>query len=699
MFSHLFLYFFHKILNLPKTPKIYLIYYKKIGGFAMKKIIFTLFTLFVFSQSVYAIEVFPQNENEVNKEAYDLININEMWEEGYTGEGINVAILDTGLGYSENNNLHQEFNRSNIEPMIDCTFALSNCRTSEFEDSEKTNSHGTFIAGLIASQHNNFGMKGIAPNVNIFPIKIKNEELNPMNEEYMYDALQYIYEYNSQVSSEEDKIHIINISQSYPESTRITNTLRNLYYDQNVLIVAAGGNHGVGWDTTLNQVTYPANLDFVIGVANVNNDGSRFFGFDNPLVGSHTSEGGSLVGNGLEIAAPGVNLWSTITEQVKEDKHLGYYYMQNFGTSFSAPIVTGYLALLKEQFPNDTAQQLWDKIMVNTVPRPSDLNEGEIGYVEYGNGILQAVPYGKKFAVGTLQNTNFYTIPYDSVDYLVSDNIPSQNTLLDVYLEWNDVQTKTEGEQSIDWLKVKIEENTYYWVKQNEVIQGETVEDDPRKPIFRIDPDISKEINYMKNGFWEIERPRWYQNSFYATLNFGDIDARFDYHPNMKAYETLRSMQNGKFYDSELLTNEREELFSIKNTKFLLKEGGVHPYKGTSDYQRLDLLNQYNLAFEDAMGQTYFVPVWSHTPLEFDLVAQTIKPSSTDFVHVNGYFSEYSRLYGLKPTSEFSDLGPYYLSSETQIAIVQNDGNLLNHNFLTDIESYLGNTELTLVSY
>ena len=182
--------------------------------------------------------------------------------------------------------------------------------------------HGTFIAGIIgATKDNLVGVAGIAPGVTIAPIK-------------------------SYASSETDfAAQAAGIYAAVDE------------YHCDILNIAAAGNSGD------NQLLYPASYDGVISVSSVDKD----------LVLSATSNRNDHV----FVAAPGVGVYSL--------GRLPGTVTLSSGTSFAAPVVAGVAALLKEAWPQMTAND-FREILKNSC---KDLSTK--GYdIYYGWGLVQA---------------------------------------------------------------------------------------------------------------------------------------------------------------------------------------------------------------------------------------------------------------------------------------------------------------------
>ena len=211
------------------------------------------------------------------------------------GEGIRVAILDTGI--SDHTDLITAWKKDNA---INCS--------SDPTWEDKGSGHGTHVAGIIAGSDNDFGVVGVAPNCEIIPIKVLDDS-GAGNYESIEKGLRNAINMN---------VDIINMSLG--SSTAPPETLHDLIRQavaQGIVIVAAAGNDA-------HAVNYPARYDEVIAVAALDQNG---------CLATFTSKDETV-----DIVAPGVDIYST---------YLHNEYCKMSGTSQASPFVAGICALIK----------------------------------------------------------------------------------------------------------------------------------------------------------------------------------------------------------------------------------------------------------------------------------------------------------------------------------------------------------------
>ncbi|MDO8947312.1 MAG: S8 family peptidase [Desulfocapsaceae bacterium] len=211
-----------------------------------------------------------------------------------TGSGVRVAILDSGIDYT-----HQEL-VMNYKGGWDFVFNDDD----PYDDS--WNSHGTHVAGIIAAAANGSGVVGVAPNAEIYALKVLDGA--------GFGLLSWIIEGIEWAI--ENKIDVVNVSIGGPHSVALQEAC-DAAYNAGVLLLAAAGNTYGG------DVTFPAAYDSVIAVTGTDSADQR--GLFAPF------------GPQIELAAPGVTINSTSVND-------GYAVLS--GTSQGAPHVSGLAALV-----------------------------------------------------------------------------------------------------------------------------------------------------------------------------------------------------------------------------------------------------------------------------------------------------------------------------------------------------------------
>lgn len=256
-----------------------------------------------------------------NSTGLDAIGADKAYALGYSGENVNVAMIDKDLPYNKHKDLLGKVTLD--EALFDYS-----------------GNHPTHVAGIIAAKKSNnndiLNMHGVAYNANIFAYHVLADIAKPNFVNVDSSAL------------------IVN--ESFGPETFLSETasiaqksLNNDLVREGKLIIHAAGNMGkLEWKGLMNGYKEDTKNGF-IGVSSINSlvssKSPKFLRYDTNLAG------------GLKknfIVAPGNNINSTFP--------LNGYKTQD-GTSMAAPYVTGTAALVQEACPYLTGKQIGDIIL------------------------------------------------------------------------------------------------------------------------------------------------------------------------------------------------------------------------------------------------------------------------------------------------------------------------------------------------
>ncbi|AEA46907.1 Subtilisin [Archaeoglobus veneficus SNP6] len=165
-------------------------------------------------------------------------------------------------------------------------------------------------------------LRCFAPNHNLYAVKV----LNRLGSGWLSDIIAGM---EWAVNNDMD---VISMSLGTSTYSAIFEEACNATYNAGLVIVAAAGNEGDG-NLSTTETSYPAAFDSVIAVgATDENDSVAYFSNTGPY---------------LELAAPGVNIYSTLpTYRVTLSNTYGYDYGTLSGTSMACPHVAGVAALI-----------------------------------------------------------------------------------------------------------------------------------------------------------------------------------------------------------------------------------------------------------------------------------------------------------------------------------------------------------------
>ncbi|SFR80468.1 S8 family serine peptidase [Anaeromicropila populeti] len=164
--------------------------------------------------------------------AAEVIHLRWAHERNYLGQGIGVAVLDTGI--SKHPDFVQQGNR------IAAFYDAVNGRKEIYDD----NGHGTHVSGILAGDGSDSrGMYcGIAPYSNIISVKVLNHRGNG-EIAHVLDGLNWVLENKIKYN-----IRIVNISVGTTTKTQLDEFSAlvrgvNEVWDSNIVVVVAAG-HG-----------------------------------------------------------------------------------------------------------------------------------------------------------------------------------------------------------------------------------------------------------------------------------------------------------------------------------------------------------------------------------------------------------------------------------------------------------------------
>ncbi len=239
-----------------------------------------------------------------------------------TGQGVTVAVLDTGLAP------HPDF-RGRVAAFKDCIQG----RQRAYDDS----GHGTHVAGIAAgSGRMSKGiLAGIAPEAKLVIVKVLNDK-GEGDMEQILDGLRWTYE-----NWERFGVRIVNISvgaKDNMDQTKETVLIEEVekLWDAGLIVIVSAGNFGPEAGT----VAIPGTSRKVITVGAVTGNG-KGIGYS----GQGPTEACVVK---PEVMAPGYQIISCNNISNMKQKP----YTVKSGTSMAAPVVSGAAALLLSKYPD-----------------------------------------------------------------------------------------------------------------------------------------------------------------------------------------------------------------------------------------------------------------------------------------------------------------------------------------------------------
>ena len=266
---------------------------------------------------------------QLDKSAF-AINSPAFWNSNYKGQGMRIAVLDTGI--------------ESDHPMLQGKVIAEKVFTGE-DHAYDYLGHGTHVAGIAAGKDAGQGFSGIAPEAMIMNAKVLDDTGNG-DTAGIIEAINWAVDPDNDPRTDDGAdVIVMSLGGTYSDPDTPYEQAIKYAVSNGVVVVVSSGNCGYGCPSSkcesFRGVTVPGSVKdaLTVGAVDDNNTVTCF------------SSGQYIEGVGIkpDVAAPGKNIMSS---------YRGGSYAGLSGTSMSAPHVAGAVALFLQKNPDYTAEQV-----------------------------------------------------------------------------------------------------------------------------------------------------------------------------------------------------------------------------------------------------------------------------------------------------------------------------------------------------
>ncbi|WP_343041876.1 S8 family peptidase [Streptomyces typhae] len=312
------------------------------------------------------------------------IGADKAWKAGYDGEGVRIAVLDTGVDKTHDDLKDQVVGEKNFSASPDTADRVG---------------HGTHVASIAAGTGAESGgtYKGVAPGAEIISGKVLDDD-GFGDDSGIVAGMEW---------AAAEGADVVNLSLGSPDSPGVDpleETVDRLSAEKGVLFAVAAGNEGESGDSTVGS---PGSADAALTVGAVDkNDRLAPFSSVGPRVGDGAVK--------PDVTAPGVAIAAAAAPGSDIDTrpgtpHPAPGYLQLDGTSMATPHVAGAAAILKQRHPGWGAAELKGALTASTKGGPYTAFQQGSGRVQVDAALSQSViadPVSLSFGVARWPHTD-----------------------------------------------------------------------------------------------------------------------------------------------------------------------------------------------------------------------------------------------------------------------------------------------------
>ncbi len=359
------------------------------------------------------------NENSTTRSIH--INVEKAWEKGYRGEGTYIAIVDSEI----------DFNHPDLKPNLatECSY--------DYNNKNVPRKHGVIVSGTAAARgYNGIGVRGVAPLAKFFLLGGGGGTSRDSNNRYVR---------NDQITAVSNHSYGAGAFgyRSMMRFMAMETGVREGFYGKGTVYVWSAGNRGDSGDNS-NYDTYK-NYHTSVTVCGVDYQGRH--------------NGGS---------EPGANLWLCTPNSDADDPYIDYqifttdikshptdvsanyggglYTSLGSGTSLSAPMVSGVVALMRQANPNlgwRDVKLILAASAVHNDPEDSDWKPTGIRYGAFADDPDGRYRFNHKYGFGLVDAYQAVRMAEDWI------NLPPQATAAEAQRQVDANGTQVESSLSI----------------------------------------------------------------------------------------------------------------------------------------------------------------------------------------------------------------------------------------------------------
>ncbi|GAA0210888.1 S8 family serine peptidase [Kangiella japonica] len=238
---------------------------------------------------------------------HDAVNATEAWEAGVRGQGVRVAVLDSGIDSSH----------PDLVPNLNMALSTSFVAGEDFDN--PPGSHGTHVSGTIAAADNAFGTIGVAPEAEIISVKVLSAITGSGSTSGIWQGMIYAADNGADIINMS-----LGISGGFPKNCTFTdpntgdsthypakdcselirtyNKVTNYVRNKGTLIISSAGNDARDMNHDGPIMALPAEANHVISVSAT---APYLWGLDSTTALDELASYSNYGRKGIDLSAPG----------------------------------------------------------------------------------------------------------------------------------------------------------------------------------------------------------------------------------------------------------------------------------------------------------------------------------------------------------------------------------------------------------